>query len=72
MILDVGGIIVVMGLGGDVLEMRAILGRSGEISVLGGAVSVTSGAVAVADMSILEIGRSMLIIIIFVSHLCSI
>ena len=66
MILDVGGIIVVMGLGGDVLEMRAILGVSGIISVLGGAVSVTGGAVAVADMSILEIGRSMLTIIIFV------
>ena len=39
---------------GDVLEMRAVL-------VVGGAVSVTGGAVAVIDMSISEIGRSMLI-----------
>ena len=66
MVLDVGGIILVMGLGGDVLEMRALLEVGGEISVLGGAVSVTGDAVTVVDMSISEIGRSMLIIIMLV------
>ena len=66
MILDVGGIILVMGVRGDVLEMRAILEVGGEISLLGGAVSVTGGAVAVADMFISEIGRSMLIIVMFI------
>ena len=58
-ILDVGGIILVMGVQGDVLEMRAILEVDGEISVLGGAVSVTGGVVAVEFMFISEIGRSM-------------
>ena len=65
-ILDVGGIILVMGVQGDVFEMRAILEVDGEISVLGGAVSVTGGAVAVEDMFISEIGRSMLIIVMFI------
>ena len=66
MILDVGGIILVMGVRGDVLEMRAVLEVGGEISVLGGAVSVTGGVVAEEDMFISEIGRSMLVIVMFI------
>ena len=47
-------------MGGDVLEVRAVLEVGSDILVLGGAVSLFGGAVAVCSHPTLEVGRSML------------